>query len=127
VKQVLVIDDEVELLESIRAILEAEGYDVVAKSNGHEALEYLRTHRPDMVFTDVMMPLVSGYDILVAMNGNAVLAPIPKVLMSCVNPSVKQSTFKWDYFLRKPFSIEQLLDLITKFTEVKSEQKENEL
>ena len=77
-KTILVIDDEFDLASTLRAILEGDGYRVETCSNGREALERLRGGpRPDLVLTDVMMPLVSGFEVLHTMRQTDGLKEVP--------------------------------------------------
>ncbi len=59
-KKILVVDEEESLRELMRAILEPEGFDVVVASDGKEALEMLKTVKPDLILLDMMMPGMSG-------------------------------------------------------------------
>jgi CheY-like chemotaxis protein len=103
-KTVLVVDDEFDLNSTLRAILEGEGYRVETCTNGKEALERLRMTRSDLVLMDVMMPILSGFEVLAAMRKTPGLDTVPVVLMSSVPPGVKQENYRWQAFLRKPFS-----------------------
>ena len=62
-KTIMAVDDESSLLELIKAILGAEGYNVIAVSNGREALEKLKKTKPDLVLLDMMMPGMSGREV----------------------------------------------------------------
>ncbi|MFH0956401.1 MAG: response regulator [Candidatus Aenigmatarchaeota archaeon] len=59
-KKVLVVDDEENILELVRAVLEAAGYEVATADSGERCLEKLKTLRPDLVLLDMMMPGMSG-------------------------------------------------------------------
>jgi DNA-binding response OmpR family regulator len=61
-RTILVVDDEPDLLHAVRLYLEMEGYQVLAATNGEEALDKLRTKLPDLVVLDVMMPGMTGFD-----------------------------------------------------------------
>jgi CheY-like chemotaxis protein len=104
-KTVLVVDDEFDLTGTLRAILEGEGYRVDTCSNGGEALERLKAARSDLVLMDVMMPVLSGFEVLRAMRKMPGLDSVPVVLMSSVPPGVKKEDYRWQAFLRKPFSL----------------------
>ncbi len=109
-KSILVVDDEFDLASTLRAILEGAGYRVETCSNGREALERLRGGpRPDLVLTDVMMPLVSGFEVLQTMRQTPGLQEVPVVVMSSVPPGVKRDDYGWQAFLRKPFGLEVLM------------------
>ena len=104
-KTVLVVDDEFDLSATLRAILEGEGYKAETCSNGKEALERLTASRPDLVVMDVMMPIISGFEVLRAMRQTPGLNSVPVILMSCASPTVKQADYCWQAMLRKPFTL----------------------
>lgn len=106
---VWVADDEYDLARTLRAVLEAEGYRVETFGDGRAVLERLRGERPALVLLDVMMPVVSGLEVLRAMKASAGMDGIPVALMSAVTPRVRREDFRWDVFLRKPFSVEDLI------------------
>lgn len=59
--KILVVDDEAHIRELVRLYLEDEGLDVVEKSNGADALDYVENHRVDLVILDIMMPKLDGW------------------------------------------------------------------
>ena len=63
-KKILVVDDEVEFLDMIKLRLEANDYEVVTATNGKDALEALKKHKPDAVLLDVLMPGMNGLEVL---------------------------------------------------------------
>ena len=63
-KKILVVDDEIDFLEMIRLRLQANNYDVVTAMNGKEAVEKVRTEKPDAVLLDILMPGADGIDTL---------------------------------------------------------------
>ncbi|MGH9148900.1 MAG: response regulator transcription factor, partial [Acidimicrobiales bacterium] len=67
---VLVVDDEPDLVELLRLILEFEGYDVLTAGRGAEALEIVEIERPDVVVLDVMMPEIDGFEVLARLKGS---------------------------------------------------------
>ncbi|MFH0874624.1 MAG: response regulator [archaeon] len=62
-QKILVVDDEPHMIELERAILESEGFEVMAASGGAEALEMLKTVKPALVLLDMMMPVMSGREV----------------------------------------------------------------
>lgn len=113
-KTVLVVDDEFDLTSTLRAILEGEGYRVDTCDNGKAALERLKLSKPDLVLMDVMMPMLSGLEVLKLMRQTPGLQTIPVILMSSMPPSVKRADYQWQVFLRKPFSLSALLKAMEK-------------
>ena len=87
-KTILIVDDEYDLQQTISATLELEGFRTVCAGNGREAIEVLKANRPDLVLTDVMMPYVSGYDLVRAIRKLPDGAGLPVVLMSSIDPAL---------------------------------------
>ena len=115
-KTVLVIDDEFDLVGTLRAILEGEGYRVETCANGKEALDRLKGARPALVLMDVMMPLLSGFEVLRTIRKTPGLDGLPVVLMSAIPPGVKRDDYDWQEFLRKPFTLDTLLKTVQRLT-----------
>jgi CheY-like chemotaxis protein len=62
-KKIMVIDDEENIVELVKAILENEGYEVITASDGKECLDKLKTTKPDLILLDMMMPGMSGREV----------------------------------------------------------------
>jgi CheY-like chemotaxis protein len=107
-QRILVVDDELDILHAVSGILEDEGYEVIACGSGREALAAISAARPSLVLLDVMMPYMSGYEVLDTMKAMPAMDGVPVVLMSAAEPSDKKSP-KWKAFLRKPFHLDKLL------------------
>jgi CheY-like chemotaxis protein len=111
VKTILVVDDEYDLLQTICATLELGGYHPVPAGNGRVALKMIAAERPDLVLTDVMMPYMSGYDLVTAIRDMPECEDLPTVLMSAIDPK-QHPDGKWDKVLSKPFTLERLLQTV---------------
>ena len=80
---ILVVDDDPDLRETVQAILEGEGYDTVGASDGIEAFERLRPGpAPSLILLDLMMPRMSGWEFRAAQMVDPKLAGIPVVVMT---------------------------------------------
>ncbi|MFP2924567.1 response regulator [Pyxidicoccus sp. 3LG] len=108
-KTVLVVDDELDIAEAVKSILEDEGYKVVVCANGREALQQLDSARPDLAIVDVMMPVMNGFDTIRAIRRHPAFAQLPVLIMSAIDPSVRPPEYDWAGFLKKPFSLSDLL------------------
>jgi CheY-like chemotaxis protein len=112
-KTILVVDDEFDLSRTLKVMLEGEGYRAETSNDGREAVERLKAAaKPDLVLMDVMMPFMSGFEVLRTMRQTPGLDGVPVVLMSSVPPGVKQRDYQWQAFLRKPFSLDALLTTV---------------
>ncbi len=108
-KTVLVVDDEFDLLTTLVAILEGEGYTTQACSDGREVLDRLGSARPDLLLMDVMLPRVSGEEVARIIVGRPGLEGLPVVLMSSVPTRKDRRPENCRAFLQKPFSLSTLL------------------
>jgi DNA-binding response OmpR family regulator len=109
---ILVVDDEFDLLETVRSILEAEGYFVIASENGARALEVMRRETPALVLLDIMMPGLDGFTTLAKIRSEPAWDEVPVILMSAVRPSIAERGLRVDGFLEKPFALAALLALV---------------
>ena len=114
---VLVVDDDLDIRLMISQALELEGWRVTTAANGREALDRLITgERPRMILLDVMMPVMSGWEVLQALRGDDALRSIPVVLISGDDsvgarlPATGATTF-----LRKPIDLSVLLDTVARY------------
>lgn len=110
-KTILVVDDEYDLLQTICATLELGGYHPVSAGNGRKALEIIGQEKPDLVLTDVMMPYMSGYDLVDAIRELPEGKDLPMVLMSAIDPA-QHPQGEWDHVLAKPFTLDKLLSTV---------------
>lgn len=111
-KTILVVDDEYDLLQTICATLELGGYHPVPAGNGPTALKMIPEVQPDLVLTDVMMPYMSGYDLVAAIREMPEGRDLPTVLMSAIDPRQHPADGDWNRVLAKPFTLETLLTTV---------------
>ena len=109
---VLVVDDDRDIRESYRYLLEAEGDAVLTAVNGKDALEVLRREgRPCIILLDLLMPVMDGIELLAEMGNHGDLATIPVVVISaaCTMRPPEELAF-----LQKPVSVDKLFHLVGK-------------
>jgi DNA-binding response OmpR family regulator len=106
---VLIAEDDAAIRALVTDILEDEGYTVASVINGRLALEYLGTHRPDLIITDVMMPELDGIALCAAVHAQTSLATIPIMLMSAAADVPAGAMTLSTTFLAKPFHVTTLL------------------
>ncbi len=82
--KILVVDDDAKNLRLMSAILENDGYDLDTATNGGEALAKTRSFSPDLVFLDIMMPGMDGYEVCRRLKGDASLRDIPVVMVTAL-------------------------------------------
>jgi CheY-like chemotaxis protein len=110
---ILVVDDEFGIGELLEAVLQDDGHRVLTAMNGRHALERIAESKPDLVISDLMMPVMDGAALLRAMRDNAELRDIPFALM-CALPetSITDRVSGYEAFLRKPFKIAEISTLV---------------
>ncbi len=116
---ILVVDDEALIAMALEAELEDAGYGVVTAANGRQALERLaEAPRPDLVLTDMMMPVMGGAEMLAAMAADPELAGIPVIVVSSLpETAVRARANGAAAILRKPYTAEEVLGAIARVLE----------
>jgi len=110
-KTILIVEDELEILESLREAFENEGYVVRCASNGMEALGLLRLHPPpSAVVLDLLMPVMTGNELYEAMQADPTLATIP-VVVSTSDPSRAPKNV---LILKKPIDLHTMLTAVNR-------------
>lgn len=114
---VLVIDDEAPIVDLLIDIIEEKGHTALHASNGAEGLLIAREQRPDLIISDVMMPLLDGYALLRALRSEPELARTTVILVSAAFPRNGKPPIQppADGYLRKPFdvtAVENIIDLL---------------
>ena len=114
-KKILVVDDEQDILEIVRATLKTKGYEVDVAHDGEEGLARIKTHKPDLVILDLMMPQKSGLEVCKDLKKDPSTADIPVIVLTALGKqSGKDEEFwrlglKVDDFIQKPFDPLNLL------------------
>jgi CheY-like chemotaxis protein len=105
---ILVVEDEVHARETLRDVLEDEGYEVMLARDGHEAMEQLAVRPPALVILDLLMPGMNGTSLYDEMQRSPLLAKIP-VLVTTSDPTRAPHGVPT---LEKPLRIDKLLALV---------------
>jgi CheY-like chemotaxis protein len=112
---ILVVDDEPLIAMALEAALEDVGYVVVTAANGRQGLERLAEARADLVLLDMMMPVMSGPEMLAAMVAQPELAGIPVIILSSLpEATIRSLTNSVAAIIRKPYTANQVLGEIAK-------------
>lgn len=114
-KKILVIEDEFPVRANILELLEAEEFDAVGAENGFFGAIWAQQYLPDLIICDVMMPEVSGYEVLEALRGEPTTATIPFIFLTAMADKVNirhGMELGADDYLTKPFTRQELLGAI---------------
>ncbi|MFM7119195.1 MAG: PleD family two-component system response regulator [Gammaproteobacteria bacterium] len=113
--RVLVIDDSKTIRRSAETLLAREGYDVITATDGFDALAKIADNRPEIIFVDVMMPRLDGYQTCALIKNNAEFRGTPVVMLSSkvgLFDRARGRIVGSDLYLTKPFSRDELLGTI---------------
>ena len=113
--KVLVIDDSNTIRRSAEIFLKQGGHEVVLAEDGFDALAKLSDYQPDLVFCDILMPRLDGYQTCAIIKRNPQFASVPVIMLSSKDglfDKAKGRIVGVDQFLTKPFSKEELLGAI---------------
>jgi two-component system alkaline phosphatase synthesis response regulator PhoP len=114
-KKILVVDDEVDLVKTLRFSLETEGYTVLASYNGEDALNQARKQNPDLVLLDIMLPKLDGYKVCRLLKFDERYKHIP-ILMLSAKTQEKDKIIGMetgaDEYITKPFDMDELIGKI---------------
>jgi len=113
-KKILAVDDDNDILDVIRIILEDEGYEVFTLANGKQVLELVEEKVPDLILLDVMLGGLDGRDICRELKAHEVFKKIPVVMISASHNlnNLLLMPGAPDNFLAKPFDIDRLIDMV---------------
>lgn len=112
VKTVLVVEDDDAILLLLEEVLGEEGYTVRKATNGLEGLEQVLQHHPDLVISDLMMPVLDGIDMAAAIRADARYRDLPLVAISGARRPDDRLRALFTDFLAKPFSVTDLVERV---------------
>ena len=112
-RSILIVDDEFGLADVISDVLSENGYDTSIAINGELGLAAVREKKPDLVLLDVMMPILSGTEMLQQMKSDPAQSDIPVILMTALPEAVpKDPTCGFEAVLHKPFTPDKLFEVL---------------
>ena len=117
-KKVLVIDDEAHIRRVIEIKLKKRGYQVITAINGKEGLNLIKTQKPDVVISDIMMPQMDGKALCEISNALKKERPFLTIIITCrISPDEEDWTneMKDTLFMEKPFSPARLIECIDQY------------
>ena len=123
--RVLVVDDAKPIVMVIDTNLRLAGYDVLTAYNGREALQAIREHRPDCVILDIMMPEMSGWEVLEEVRADPEIAKTQIMMLTALGDDSDISRgyeLGVDMYLTKPFEPEELIEFVERVLEIGREE-----
>ena len=114
-RQVLIVEDEPHIVESLAFVLGREGFAVSSVMDGESALENLRRAPPDLMILDLMIPRLNGFEVLKAVKSDATLRAIPVMVLTAKGQAHDRRLAEEigsDGFMTKPFSNRDLVEQV---------------
>ncbi|MBI4324318.1 MAG: response regulator [Chloroflexi bacterium] len=114
-RTILIIDDSEDVCFLMQHLLARQGFEVLIAQNGREGLALAETHLPDLIFCDVGMPELNGYETEAALRQDPATAAIPFVFLSAASDTQffsKLAEVGPNACLQKPFSAQALVDMV---------------
>lgn len=114
-KKILIVDDEPNIVMSLEYTFKKNNFEVFIARDGQEALDILKTHFPDVIILDIMMPLVDGFETLEQIKKNEKLNHCKVIFLSAKNKESdieKGMILGADAYLTKPFSIKKVVEQV---------------
>ncbi|MEO0803178.1 MAG: response regulator, partial [Cyanobacteria bacterium J06642_2] len=122
----LVVDDTPANLSLLNQCLKQRGYQTRCALSGKLALDYLESHRPDLILLDILMPEMNGYEVCTSIKNNAATADIPIIFISAIDEAfdkVKAFSAGGTDYITKPFQIEEVYARIEHQLTIKAQHK----
>ena len=119
-KKILVVDDEVDLVETVRFPLEMEGFDVLVSYNGEDALNQARKEKPDLIILDLMLPKLDGYKVCRLLKFDERYKHIPILMLTAKTQEKDKILGKEtgaDEYITKPFEMDYLMEKVKSVSE----------
>lgn len=117
-EKILCIEDEPQMIDLIRLILENRGYQVLGAEGGQRGLEMMRAEQPDLLLLDLMMPEMDGGDVFHHMKEEVELRNIPVIVVTAKAAPIDKvlwiNVAKVDDYVTKPFGPSELADSVEK-------------
>jgi DNA-binding response OmpR family regulator len=123
---VLVVDDDPVILKLLEVNFEMEGFTVLVARDGEEGIEVARADQPDLIVSDIMMPKVSGLELVIALKADSTTNEIPIILLSAKaqNADVRSGLDAGaDDYVTKPFEPLDLVDRVNRLLEARASKR----
>jgi len=126
-KKILIVDDEQDIVESLKFVLEGCNYSCYCAYNGEDGLNLAREIEPDLIILDVMMPRINGYKISRLLKFDKKYQDIPILMITARSQEedklIGEETGANEY-ITKPFDLDDVLNIVKKYLEMAEEKEE---
>jgi DNA-binding response OmpR family regulator len=127
-KLILVVDDDIELSDGLRSVLERQGHKVLQARDGQQGKQMVYQHKPDLIILDMMMPRMGGYPVLEHFRDKA---EAPPIIMITANEGSRHKAYA-EYlgvvdYIRKPFAMERLMESVNKALSAPAPEKDTDV
>jgi len=116
--KVMIIDDSKTIRRTAETLLTKAGFDVITATDGFEALSVIADNKPDIIFVDIMMPRLDGYQTCALIKNNKEFKKTPVIMLSSKDSLFDRARGRVvgsDQYLTKPFTKDELLGAIKEF------------
>lgn len=117
-KKILVVDDEQDIVETLKFVIEAKGFNCICAYDGEEGLQLAREEMPDLIILDVMMPKINGFKISRLLKYDSKYKDIPILMVTARSQDedklIGEETGA-DEYITKPFEIDEVMQKIDKY------------
>ena len=124
--KILVVDDDVDFVESTKIALETKPYEVIVAHEGDEGLRKAREEKPDLIILDVIMPIKDGFTAAEHLKNDPQLSKIPVIMLTAFSskgqetsiPVSRGFTLETEDYIEKPVSPDELLAKVEKYLRI---------
>lgn len=121
--KILLVDDDIDFVESTKIVLESKPYEVIVAFEGNEALRKAREERPDLILLDIIMPVKDGFSAAEQLKKDPQLSKIPTLMLTSFSvrrgetaiPVSRGLTLDVEDYIEKPVTPEELLAIVEKY------------
>ena len=124
--KIMVVDDEPDVVDLVKLVLESDGFSVVTAYSGKEALEKIDQEMPDLVLLDIMMPQMDGWEVYSRIRANPRTKDIPVAMLTAksqfIDKMIGLHVVKVDDYITKPFGRSELLERVKRILKEKGKK-----
>ena|SRR5258708_7096459 len=122
-QRILVVEDEADIADGLKARLELEKFEIILAKDGQSGVEKARTEKPDMIILDVMIPKIDGYDVCKILKTEIKTQDIPILILTAlphVEDAEKAFAAGANDFMNKPYTNDRLIHKVRKLLHLSS-------